>query len=59
VLNGVRFTGHKITPDGTGLKYTVVSADNANRQFTPALYYMPIPLDEIQKNTAITQIQGW
>lgn len=58
-LNGVRFTGHKITPDGAGLKYTVVSADNANRQFTPALYYMPIPLDEIQKNTAITQIQGW
>ncbi|RPE09532.1 RagB/SusD family nutrient uptake outer membrane protein [Chitinophaga lutea] len=59
VLNGVRFTGHKITPQGAGFKYEVVPADNANRQFTPALYYIPIPQDEIQRNTAITQIQGW
>lgn len=59
VLNGVRFTGHKITPDGAGWKYTVVSADNADRQFTPALYYIPIPQDEIMRNSAITQIQGW
>ncbi len=59
VLNSVRFTGHRITPQGTGWKYEVVSADNANRQFTGALYYMPVPIDELQRNGAITQILGW
>lgn len=59
VLNGVRFTGHKVTPSGTGFKYEVVSADNMNRQFTPALYYLPIITNELQNNAALTQIQGW
>ncbi|MDB5108937.1 MAG: RagB/SusD family nutrient uptake outer membrane protein [Mucilaginibacter sp.] len=59
VLNNIRFTGHKITPNGSGVSYTTVSVDNSNRQFTPALYYIPIPLDEILKNNAITQIKGW
>ncbi|WP_343305994.1 RagB/SusD family nutrient uptake outer membrane protein [Chitinophaga niabensis] len=59
VLNGVKFTGHRITPQGAGWKYEVVPADNVNRQFTPALYYIPIPVDEIQRNAAMKQIQGW
>lgn len=59
VLHNVRFTGHKVTQSGTALKYEVVNADDANRQFTPALYYIPIPEAEIQRNNAIKQIQGW
>ncbi len=59
VLNNVRFTGHKVTQNGPGLKYEVVSADNTNRQFTPALYYIPIPEAEVQRNTGLNQIQGW
>lgn len=59
VLNNVRFTGHKVTPSGSSFKYESVSADNMNRQFTPALYYMPIFVGELQNNAALTQIQGW
>jgi hypothetical protein len=59
VLNNIRFTGHRGTPAGTGVTYQTVTVDNANRQFTPALYYIPIPLDETLKNNAITQIKGW
>ncbi|WP_207512541.1 RagB/SusD family nutrient uptake outer membrane protein [Longitalea luteola] len=55
VLNGVKFTGHRIT----GSTYEVVPADNVNRQFTPALYYIPIPAVELQNNLALTQIKGW
>ncbi|WP_432709853.1 RagB/SusD family nutrient uptake outer membrane protein [Pedobacter sp.] len=59
VLNNTRFTGHRGTSSGSGVTYQTVTVDNANRQFTPALYYIPIPLDEILKNNAITQIKGW
>ncbi|MFY0256035.1 RagB/SusD family nutrient uptake outer membrane protein [Chitinophaga sp. 30R24] len=59
VLNNVRFTGHRVTVTDNGFKYDVVSCDNMNRQFTPALYYIPIPVSELQNNTALTQIQGW
>ena len=58
-LNNIRFTGHKGTPSGSTVTYATVTVDNANRQFTPALYYIPIPLDEILRNKAITQIKGW
>jgi hypothetical protein len=59
VLNGVKFTGHRITPLGAGWKYEVVPVDNTNRQFTTKLYYIPIPVDEIQRNDAMDQIKGW
>jgi len=59
VLNDVQFTGHKITQSGSVFTYEVVSADNMDRKFTTALYYMPIPEDEIQRNPGIKQIQGW
>nr|WP_121272568.1 RagB/SusD family nutrient uptake outer membrane protein [Pedobacter schmidteae] len=59
VLNNVRFTGHKGSPSGSGVVYTTISVDNTNRQFTPALYYIPIPQDEILRNNAIKQIKGW
>lgn len=59
VLNNVRFKGHKITPAGGGYTYEVVNADNTNRQFTGALYYIPIPTAELLNNTALTQIKGW
>ncbi|WP_276482071.1 RagB/SusD family nutrient uptake outer membrane protein [Paraflavitalea pollutisoli] len=59
VLNNVRFTGHRVTANAGTFKYEVVQADNVNRQFTPALYYIPIPFSEFQNNTALTQIKGW
>ncbi|MBO9198731.1 MULTISPECIES: RagB/SusD family nutrient uptake outer membrane protein [Niastella] len=59
LLNGVRFSGHRITPAGAGYNYEVVNCDNANRQFTPALYYIPIPTTELQNNQGLTQIKGW
>jgi len=59
VLNGVRFTGHRVTPTDDGFNYEVVNCDNVDRQFTPALYYIPIPVSELQNNPALTQIKGW
>lgn len=58
-LNGIRVTGHKIEPNGTGFTYTVVPADNLDRSFSSRLYYLPIPEGEIQVNLALTQIKGW
>ncbi|WP_181151490.1 RagB/SusD family nutrient uptake outer membrane protein [Sphingobacterium gobiense] len=55
VLNGVQFTGHKYT----GFDYEVVSADNTDRSFIGALYYLPIPEAEVQRNNALDQIKGW
>lgn len=58
-LNNVRFTGHRVTPSGSGFNYETVTVDNANRQFTKDLYYIPIPVDEVLRNNALKQIQGW
>ncbi|MGF1925104.1 MAG: RagB/SusD family nutrient uptake outer membrane protein, partial [Bacteroidia bacterium] len=58
-LNNIRFTGHRGTASGSGVSYSTVTVDNANRLFTPAIYYIPIPLDEILRNKAIAQIKGW
>lgn len=54
-LNGVRFTGHKFN----GATYEVVPADNTDRSFTGALYYLPIPEAEVQRNNDLDQIKGW
>lgn len=55
VLNAMRVHGHKPVTGG----YVVVDADKQNRSFPASFYYMPIPQEEIVRNTAITQIQGW
>lgn len=59
VLNNRRVHGHKPVTAGSGYTYQVVDADKQNRAFPTSFYYMPIPQDEIVRNTAITQIQGW
>lgn len=59
VLNDVRMTGHKITPEGSSLKYESVEVDNTNRSFSTRLYYLPIPERDVQVNLELTQIQGW
>jgi hypothetical protein len=59
VLNNVRFTGHKGTSSGSAVVYSTISVDNANRQFTPGLYYIPIPQEETLRNNATKQIKGW
>src|SRR5690606_12338201 len=58
-LNNVRFTGHKINNLGSEYMYEKVVCDTRDREFIGQMYYLPIPLAEIQRNTAITQIQGW
>lgn len=59
VLNNVRFNGHKPVATGNGYVYEVVDVDKQDRFFPAKFYYMPIPQDEIVKNAAINQIQGW
>ena len=59
VLNNTRFKGHRVTGSGSSFNYEIINADNTDRQFTPALYYIPLPMDEVLRNNAITQIKGW
>ena len=59
VLNNTRVHGHKPVTAGSSYTYQVVDADKQNRFFPSSFYYMPIPQDEIVRNTAIKQIQGW
>lgn len=58
-LNNVRFTAHKISNQGNGEVFETVSADTRDREFVGQMYYIPIPIAEIQRNTTLTQIQGW
>ncbi|MET0461573.1 MAG: RagB/SusD family nutrient uptake outer membrane protein [Chitinophagaceae bacterium] len=55
VLN-TTLTGIRIT-NGTPLTYQVVPV--ATSKFETRLYHMPIPLDEINKNTQLIQNEGW
>jgi hypothetical protein len=59
ILNNVRFEGHKPVATGNTYKYEVVDVDKQDRFFPATFYYMPIPQDEIVRNTAIKQILGW
>lgn len=59
VLDNVKFTGHKISPEGSSLSYEAVPIDAVNRSFSSKLYYLPIPESEVQLNGALTQIKGW
>lgn len=59
VLNAVRFEGHKPMTTGSTYTYQVVDVDKQDRFFLTKFYYMPIPQDEVVRNTAITQIHGW
>lgn len=58
-LNNTRFTGHRISNLGSGNIYETVAADTRDREFTGRMYYLPIPVSEIQRNTELTQIAGW
>ncbi|MFD2555706.1 RagB/SusD family nutrient uptake outer membrane protein [Sphingobacterium tabacisoli] len=58
-LNKVRFTGHKITSVGNLKSYETVSCDEKDREFIHRMYYIPIPVAEIQRNTTLKQIYGW
>jgi starch-binding outer membrane protein, SusD/RagB family len=49
-------TGMRIT-NGTPLVYEVITV--ANPVFQDRLYHMPVPYDEILKNTSLIQNEGW
>ncbi len=55
VINGQRVHGHKPVSGN----YELVDADKQNRMFPTTFYYMPIPQEEIVRNAAMEQIQGW
>jgi hypothetical protein len=55
VINGQRVHGHKPASGN----YELVDADKQNRMFPTTFYYMPIPQEEIVRNAAMEQIQGW
>ncbi len=58
VLNGQLY-GMQITKDATtsALTYQVVQVGNTT--FTNKLYHMPIPYDEVVKNSNMLQNEGW
>ena len=56
VLNGPVY-GTKVTKSGSVITYTKVQA--ANLIFDNKLYYMPIPYNEVVKNTNLIQNPGW
>ncbi|PHN08672.1 RagB/SusD family nutrient uptake outer membrane protein [Flavilitoribacter nigricans] len=57
LLNGP-LLGMKITPNGLG-GYTYSKIEFEERKFPTKLYVLPIPQDEIDKNPAARQINGW
>jgi hypothetical protein len=56
VLNGP-VSGIRITKTGSTLTYQVVPVSNL--VFQNRLYHMPIPYDEVTKNTRLIQNEGW
>jgi starch-binding outer membrane protein, SusD/RagB family len=57
VLNGP-LTGMKITKIGPGT-FTYARVTAGNTVFSDKLYFMPIPYDEISKNSKLEQNPGW
>jgi hypothetical protein len=49
--------GMKVTADGSNLSYQVFPV--LTPSFPIRLYHMPIPYDELTKNTALIQNEGW
>lgn len=60
-LNNVRFHGLKITKTGeTSFNYEYIEVDNADRQFPELLgRTFPLPLTELNNNSAVNQLPGW
>lgn len=56
---GTRVHGFKIEKEGAGFRYTYVDCDKQDRYFSSKLYRLPLPLAEIQNNTAVEQFPEW
>ena len=57
MLNNTTLTGVKIINNAGTLTYQTIPV--ATAAFYNRLYHMPIPLDEITKNTKLIQNEGW
>lgn len=57
VLDNTSLYGMKITNNGTVSTYQTIPVANAS--WANPLYHMPIPYDEITKNTKLIQNEGW
>lgn len=56
---GIRVHGFRIEKEGSGFRYTYVDCDKQDRVYTQKLYRIPLPLSELQNNTAIEQFPEW
>lgn len=60
LLNGVKMKGVKPTKVGEGYKYEVINCDGARTRIYHEKYNrFPIPLAELQQNTAVQQFDEW
>lgn len=56
---GIRIHGFKIEKEEESYRYTYVDVDKQDRFFPSKLYRLPIPVDELNKNTAVQQFPEW
>jgi hypothetical protein len=58
-LTGYQQHGLKIERYADGFKYTYVSVDDQDRNFSPKLYRFPMPTSELNNNAAVDQYPEW
>ena len=58
-LTGYQQHGLKIERYADGFKYTYVSVDDQDRNFSPKLYRFPMPTSELNNNAAVEQYPEW
>ena len=58
-LSGYQQHGLKIEKYADGFKYTYVSVDDKDRDFSSKLYRFPMPTSELNNNAAVEQYPEW
>ena len=58
-LSGYQQHGLMIEKYADGFKYTYVSVDEADREFSSKLYRFPMPTSELNSNSAVDQYPEW
>ncbi|MCI2122086.1 MAG: RagB/SusD family nutrient uptake outer membrane protein, partial [Bacteroidales bacterium] len=54
-----RVHGIRIDKTTAGYTYTYVEADDTDREFPEKLYQIPLPEDELESNSSVSQFTGW
>lgn len=58
-LSGYKQHGLKIEKEGVGFRYSYVTIDDYDRNFTSRLYRFPIPESELSSNAEVEQYDQW